>query len=404
MSDDRLLIFPLALGQIVLFVAAFNVVHALGLRERAMKRVDLVLLMLFGTIFLIVAAEATLVPRTIGSWVCLLYVGFCTVTGLIVFPCSTILLRLRARPGGIERSTKQVDLAEGLGQSLLIGPGRYSGLLKLPGNQSFSLLKVECELALANLPDSLDGFSVTHLSDMHLATCFAQPFFEAILEEASTWSTDLVLFTGDLVDDDRAIDWIIPLFSRLRGRLGAFAILGNHDQEHLPYRIRYCLRDAGFTDLEGRWATVETRGKRLALGGTSYPWGVALPLDDIPLADFRIMLSHSPDQFYRAEKAGIDLLLSGHNHGGQIRLPLVGPVFMPSLYSRRFDRGFFRKNGLTMHVSQGIAGKHPVRYGCPPEITRLVLRSVPPERREDGLDVSRVARGKGLLLSGESIR
>ncbi len=94
----------------------------------------------------------------------------------------------------------------------------------------------------------------------------------------------------------------------------------------------------------------------------------------MPPADFRILLSHSPDLFYKAQGWGVDLMLSGHNHGGQIRLPLVGPVFMPSRYSRRFDRGFFRQNGTLMYVNEGVGGKHPVRYGCPPEVSRMVLR------------------------------
>ena len=68
-------------------------------------------------------------------------------------------------------------------------------------------------------------------------------------------------------------------------------------------------------------------------------------------------------------------MFSGHNHGGQIRLPLVGPVFMPSRYSRRFDRGFFRIGRTLLYVSEGVAGKHPVRYGCLPEISRFVLHA-----------------------------
>ena len=95
----------------------------------------------------------------------------------------------------------------------------------------------------------------------------------------------------------------------------------------------------------------------------------------MPAADFRLLLSHSPDLFYKAQRWGVDLMLSGHNHGGQIRLPLVGPVFMPSRYSRRFDRGFFRRMGTLMYVNEGVGGKHPVRYGCPPEVSRLVLRA-----------------------------
>jgi predicted MPP superfamily phosphohydrolase len=94
----------------------------------------------------------------------------------------------------------------------------------------------------------------------------------------------------------------------------------------------------------------------------------------MPAADFRLVLSHSPDLFYQAASWGTDLMLSGHNHGGQIRFPFLGAVFMPSRYSRRFDRGFFRRGNMLLYVNEGIAGRHPVRYGCPPEVTRFVLR------------------------------
>src|SRR5262249_8371931 len=132
---------------------------------------------------------------------------------------------------------------------------------------------------------------------------------------------------------------------------------------------------AGFETLEGRWTTLDVEGVTVALGGTSAPWGLSLDPRMMPAAGFRILLSHTPDLFYQAERWGIDLMFAGHNHGGQIRLPLVGPIFMPSRYSRRFDRGFFRRGRTLMYVSEGVAGMHPVRYGCPPEVSRFVLRA-----------------------------
>jgi predicted MPP superfamily phosphohydrolase len=118
----------------------------------------------------------------------------------------------------------------------------------------------------------------------------------------------------------------------------------------------------------------------------------------MPQADFRLLLSHSPDQFSRAARWGVDLVLSGHNHAGQIRLPFVGPIFMPSIYSRHFDRGFFRSGRSLLHVSQGIGGKHPFRFGgCLPEVTRLILRAAGPA-------ISSEARGRtrhtGQTLDG----
>jgi uncharacterized protein len=403
MNHDRLLLVPVVLGHLALFVLTVNIFHALGHSDRTMKRAVVVFLAVFASLSAVIGWEAWNGSIQAWSWPSLLYGSACLITGLVFFPAATAYLHHRPRPAGIEERESVVDFSATDGPHPLIGSGKHSWLLKLPGNQSFRLRKLECEVLCESLPKALDGLSVLHLSDLHLAPCFDRRYFEAVIEEAAAWPVDLALFTGDLVDHDAAIDWIEPLFSRLRGRLGSYAILGNHDVEHHPDRLVRKLENAGFTDLEGRWATIETGGARIALGGTSYPWGPPLPQADRPQADFRVLLSHAPDQFYWAEKAGFDLMLSGHNHGGQIRLPLVGAVFMPSLYSRRFDRGFFRKRGLTLHVSQGVAGKHPVRYGCLPEIGRLVLRAVPADRRSAGHEQTSRPHGHGASRSGETV-
>jgi predicted MPP superfamily phosphohydrolase len=126
--------------------------------------------------------------------------------------------------------------------------------------------------------------------------------------------------------------------------------------------------------LGGQWETIVVAGSTIAIGGTAAPWGPSIDPRAIPPADLRLLLSHSPDLFYQAQNWAVDLMFSGHNHGGQIRLPFLGAVFVPSRYSRRFDRGFFRAGRTLLYVNEGIAGMHPVRYGCYPEITRFVLR------------------------------
>jgi predicted MPP superfamily phosphohydrolase len=100
----------------------------------------------------------------------------------------------------------------------------------------------------------------------------------------------------------------------------------------------------------------------------------------MPDADTRILLSHTPDLLATAAAWDIDLMLSGHNHGGQIRLPVVGPILMPSRFSRRFEQGFYRLDRTLLYVGRGIGAKHPIRYGCMPEIARITLR-VPSEHR-----------------------
>jgi predicted MPP superfamily phosphohydrolase len=219
---------------------------------------------------------------------------------------------------------------------------------------------------------------VVHLTDIHFARCYRREFFEAVVDSCREWPADLVVVTGDVVEDEETIAWIEPVLGRLSARLGKFAILGNHDYVHQPGSVLHELNRAGFETLEGKWTTLDVDGATLAVGGTSAPWGPIFTPGDIPEADFRLLLSHTPDQFPNARKWGMDFVLSGHNHGGQIRLPLVGPVFMPSKYSRRFDRGFFRSGSALMYVSEGVGGKHPIRFGCKPEIARFVLDAIAP--------------------------
>jgi predicted MPP superfamily phosphohydrolase len=379
MAVDRFFLVPMAVGHLALFILAVNIVHGLGHPERFLNRAKVVFLLLFALISSILAAEAVNGSIDTWSWPSRIYGIACLLTGLVFFPLATLRLHHRPKVPNLRSHERIVDLKASLGFAALAGSGRHRWLLRLPRNESLRFRCVEWELPIPGLPRALDGLSLLHLSDLHLSTSFDRSFFEAVIEHSMSAPSDLLAFTGDLLDDDRALEWVVPLLSRLRGGLGAFAILGNHDLQHDPERLRRLVQEAGLTDLEGRWALVEFRGTRIALGGSSYPWGPELALGEIPSAAFRIYLSHTPDRFYWAERAGFELMLSGHNHGGQVRLPLVGPLFMPSRYSRRFDRGFFRKRNLTMHVSQGIAGKHPIRYGCLPEVGRIILRASSPQ-------------------------
>jgi predicted MPP superfamily phosphohydrolase len=377
---------PAGLGHLCHLVLAVNVVSGLGRREAVLDRVRLVLFALFWASAALLLWGHLRTPWWTWAWPLRIYPALCTASGLVIWPLSTLLMALRPRPGGISRdaAVRELDLSTPGGRDELIGEGAGAWLLRLPGNESFRLQLRECDVAIPGLPAPLDGLRIVQLTDLHLAPCFRPAFFEHVVAACREWEADLVVVTGDIVEDDAAIAWIEPLLSPLEARLGKIAILGNHDEDHLPAAIVAELARAGFETLEGRWATIEADGATIAIGGTSAPWGPDVDPAAMPPADFRILLSHSPDRFYRAARWGVDLVLSGHNHGGQIRLPLVGAVFMPSVYSRRFDRGFFRRGRTLMYASDGLAGKHPVRYGCPPEVTRFVLRpaTVPAEWNE----------------------
>jgi predicted MPP superfamily phosphohydrolase len=265
-------------------------------------------------------------------------------------------------------------------ESAYVGTHRHAWMLRPRWNDSLRPQRLHWQVTLGSLPPALDGLSILHLSDLHMAPTYDQRFFAEVLQSCTADDFDLVLFTGDLVEHPDAIAWVEPMLSRLRGRLGQFAILGNHDLHYGEAAIRAAVVAAGFVDLDGRWQCVTdpVTGATIRLGGTSAPWGPALaaPVEADTAADLTIVLSHTPDQFPRIKRWGsADIVLCGHNHGGQIRLPLIGPVLMPSIYSRRFDQGFFQSDDTLMYVSRGLGAKFPLRWRCRPEITSFTIKS-----------------------------
>jgi predicted MPP superfamily phosphohydrolase len=159
-------------------------------------------------------------------------------------------------------------------------------------------------------------------------------------------------------------------------------VLGNHDQKIKPHdrAVRQPLTEVGFIDLGGRCRMTHIRDWPVLLAGNELPWFApaadlaAAPASVCGQRPLRIALSHSPDQFPWARKHDVDLLLAGHTHGGQCRLPGVGPLLCPSRYGVRYASGAFYEPPTLLHVSRGISGTRPLRYGCPPELPRLVLR------------------------------
>jgi predicted MPP superfamily phosphohydrolase len=367
----------LVVGHAALAVGMLCRVHALGIRGKWLLNFPALplvpqALVACGFAWLIAA-------RSIGDWPreALVYAGLCNVVAWVVWPASIMTRALRRPPGGVTARDEPVALrAPAGGIESWIGDTKHAGMLRWPGNEALTLRATSCDAVAAGLPRSFGALRILHLSDFHFARCYARGYFEAVAESAAAWESDLVVFTGDLVDDDEALDWAVPVLGRLRGRLGQFAILGNHDYAHRPARVRRAIRAAGFIPLDGKWMVLEDGPRTIALGGTSAPWGPGLDPERQPEADATIVLSHAPDEFPRVASWGtVDLVLAGHNHGGQVRLPGLGPLVMPSRYGLRYDCGVFRRGRTLLEVTRGVGGKHPLRYGCPPEVVRITLRA-----------------------------
>jgi predicted MPP superfamily phosphohydrolase len=309
------------------------------------------------------------------------YLILCWVAAFILLPVVTLRRRLNARPAVLlSNHTCTVDVAARLGYPP-VGRGTWRFLARLPGNEVFSVDLAERTLRLKRLPRAWDGLSVLHVSDLHFCGTPDRAYYEQVMDLCAAWEPDVVAFTGDLVDTDLHYRWVVPVLGRLRWRCAAFAILGNHDYYFDAPLLRRRLRKLRMHVPGNSWTQVEVRGTPLVVVGHEGPWFRPAPdLSDCPAGPFRLCLSHTPDNIGWARRQGIDLMLSGHVHGGQVRLPLVGSVLVPSRHGRRFDCGTFELPPTVLHVSRGIGGEQPLRYRCRPEVTKLVLRCADAER------------------------
>ncbi|MGH7224930.1 MAG: metallophosphoesterase, partial [Gemmataceae bacterium] len=302
-----------------------------------------------------------------------LYVLVCAAVGFIALPLNT-LARLLRRDPSLEKSSRILDVAKHLGHRP-VGDSRERLLAYLPGNEVFSVELVERSLCLPRLPAAWDGLTILHLSDLHFRGTPERDYFHFVMDRCADWQPDLVAVTGDITDTMHHIRWIVPILGRLRWRCAAVAILGNHDHWLDTTYIRRRLRRLGMHVPSNNWQQIEVRGEPLVVIGHEGPWLCPAPdLSACPRDPFRLCLSHTPDNIRWARRAGVDLMLSGHVHGGQVRFPLFGSVLVPSHYGRRYDCGVFEEPPTLLHVSRGLSGDHPLRYLCRPEVTRLTLR------------------------------
>jgi len=383
-------------GHTALMVFLLNWLHSYPLPQpllRAFRKLD-ALLVLGAPVFFWFALGLHQDLRVEPSWTGTanalvgLYVVLCWILGFIVAPLATLRLRLRRRaPALLSNHTATVDVAAELGYKP-IGNGKLRHLTRLPGNEVFTVDFAVRTLHMPQIPQAWDGLSILHLSDLHLCGSPDRTFYQHVMDRCRDWDADLVSLTGDIVDSNKHHRWILPLLGRLRWRIAAFAILGNHDSWREPDLVRRRLRRCGMRVLGNGWEQIEVRGQPMVVIGHEGPWFPPKPdLATCPSQPFRLCLSHTPDNVFWAREHRIDLMLAGHVHGGQIRLPLVGSVYVPSRYSRRFDCGTFHLSPTLMHVSRGLAGQQPVRYNCRPEVTKIVLRkeheaTVPPASKK----------------------
>ncbi len=323
-----------------------------------------------------VIPEIGVVPDNLWAmFVLMLYLPVCLAVGALVFPAITLYRVLRTPPKALlTAKTETLDLWQQLGTKV-IGDGKHLWATRLPFNCVFRVDFTDLTLAVPKLPPAWEGLTILLLSDLHFHGTPSRAFFDAVFDKLlAGQQPDLVVLAGDFVDTDEHHAWIGALLGRLTAKEGKYAILGNHDKHHDPERLQTELTDAGYVVLRNGWREATIRGERCVLIGHEGPWFRPAPdLSRAPTGPFRLCLSHTPDNYYWGQHHGVNLMLCGHVHGGQIRVPVIGSIFVPSVYGRRFDMGVFEDHETVMVVGRGLSGKEPLRFRCHPQVLRLTL-------------------------------
>lgn len=221
-------------------------------------------------------------------------------------------------------------------------------------------------------PNQLPTLRILHLSDLHFTGTPGLEFYRRVVELALQQPTDAVMFTGDLIDDPQLLPAAVEILKPLTQIAPCWFVLGNHDWRYNHELIRQTLEDSGWQSAAGRQIPAQIRGLNLLIAGSERPWMSTPPQDarHTP-ADLRILLCHTPDGLANARKLGYQIVLAGHTHGGQVVLPVIGPVYSPSSHGVKFASGLFQFPDSTLHVSRGVGSKDPLRWNCTPELTWL---------------------------------
>ena len=279
-------------------------------------------------------------------------------------------------PLQLSNDAQVVDIAKTLGHRPISVPS-IRLLSYFPLNEIMHLHVNQKVVIVPRLSPHLVGMTITHLSDLHYTGTLTKDFHKEIVRQANALESDMIAITGDIIDKTRCMSWLGEILGELQAPHGVYFVLGNHD---LLVRnesgVRSALTQRGLTDVGGKWVQTNVRGCPIVLAGNELPWFLpAADMRDCPSADdaLRILLSHAPDQLPWAKRNKIDLMLAGHTHGGQIQLPILGPVLSPSRFGVRYCSGSFYERPTLMHVSRGISGTRHIRYHAPPELTKLVL-------------------------------
>jgi len=247
--------------------------------------------------------------------------------------------------------------------------------------------RTQIRVEIEGLAPELRGLRIVQLSDLHIGNGMEGRRLERVVEAANALEPDLIAITGDLFDNDPSfVNDGASRLGALRARYGVFAVLGNHDSYVGKELVAEALaaRAPGIRLLRGEWVALPV-GRPLYIAGVDDPgsdWtardlqirSLELLAKSLPDDGPTVLLVHRPEAFHQASRLGIELMLSGHTHGGQMALPLPGGHVNPARIVTALDRGLYHRDGSTLYVNRGVGMAGPrIRFNCSREIATIEL-------------------------------
>lgn len=258
------------------------------------------------------------------------------------------------------------------------------GIFILVKNNQSVLEAVEItqlHVPLPNLDPGFDGFRLVQISDIHLGTWVDRTRLDEIVDLVNQQKPDVIAITGDFItyDSGEFQEDLIAGLKGLQPHEATFAVLGNHDHWTNPGAVHGILPKCGIIDLSNRVQTIRSSvGSELHFAGVDDYLEdqdrLDLVLEQLPATGAAILLAHEPDFADISAATGrFDLQISGHTHGGQIRFPRIGPIYIPT-GGKKYPSGRYQLNGMVQYTNRGVGtSAMQFRYNCPPEITVFTL-------------------------------
>lgn len=434
-----LLVLLLAIGHVGLWVWLYNRINATGFHRRTIKRIEKCIVLACA---LIPVAILALEFRS-GNWgtdISEWTVTFCErslwdattyptrVYGIAILAFTVVIgpIWLAHRPAfAIAKHRfrilqKDVDPPMHRENPTWVSGSLTKQCLKLPLNEILSVERNIKQLMVERLPDGFSGMRIGHLSDIHLTGQLTADFYRLAVEWVMDQRIEVLVVSGDIVDYKHAMGLLSPVFGNIDPSIPKIFVLGNHDRAYgLVDDVRLGLSELGWLDAGASDLNLQTERGLLKVCGNELPWlrrhdtnrnATEVAKDSAVMVEssthflgrsveqgaFVLGISHSPDQFEWGRERGCHLLLCGHTHGGQIRFPWIGPLVAPSWYGSRYASGVFHLSPTLMHVSRGLSGVHPLRWGCTPEATVLEIVS---ELAQHGTHSANVYRSTEAIKS-----